>query len=196
MIPLLQNLRVLEIFYTFVETFIMKYLTIILNSLFWFSCSNYQVNSKDLKTPDLAEILYSEIEFLNKEQHILFLDSTHNLDSLEDELRMLVSFDIDSVDLKKYETFYYDCNELQRKMWKGDNSIISISTFKTKIDKNNINLVRISINKEKINAELLTIESGPLEYLKVNKKVYNPVYESRIVGLNESIKLFKSKICK
>lgn len=196
MIPLLQNLRVLEIFYTFVETFIMKYLTIILNSLFWFSCSNYQVNSKDLKTPDLAEILYSEIEFLNKEQHILFLDSTHNLDSLEDELRMLVSFDIDSVDLKKYETFYYDCNELQRKMWKSDNSIISISTFKTKIDKNNINLVRISINTEKINAELLTIESGPLEYLKVNKKVYNPIYESRIVGLNESIKLFKSKICK
>jgi hypothetical protein len=160
------------------------------------SCSNRTRENQEIGTPDLTEIIYSEIEYLDKEHKILFFQADKQKDNLKElkaDLRQLMKFDIDSTNLNQFRQTIQDCDGVRQRIWRNENFTLTISDFETTEQENQIELTRIDIDSQNDHLELLTVLGEPLEYLKINEKNHNPTYESRIVGLDEAIKKLKEK---
>lgn len=161
-----------------------------------FSCSDATTEYQDLGTPDLAEMVYSEIELLNKQHIILFFNSeneTYNLKDLKTELLQLIRFDIDSTSLNQFLQSQSHCDGLHQKIWSSDNFTLTYLSYEVKSQKNEIELMKINIDSDNDKVELLTVSGQPLEYLIINDRKYVPTYESRIIGLDEAIEEFFKK---
>ena len=160
------------------------------------SCSDKKILDQKIGTPNLTELINSQIEYLDREHIILFLQQTdngkNNLKNLKDDLRQLIKFDIASTNLNQFQQTIQDCNGVQQRIWSNKNYTLIISNFKT----NQIELVKVNINSKDDQAEFLAALRNPLEYLTINDIKYNPSYESRMIGLDEAIKQFKEKNCR
>lgn len=156
------------------------------------SCSDTHETANPIGIPNLGEIISAQIKYLDLEHKVLvyYNDSRSiNLDTLKQAIRDLARYDIDSLNLSEFNQSEFECDDLIKKVWSNHAYTLSISTIETSTTEQNIpiRLVRIDILSDEEKIELLTKPNEPLEYLKMNNQVFNPVYESRAIGLDEAI---------
>ncbi|MCB9234096.1 MAG: hypothetical protein H6581_20740 [Bacteroidia bacterium] len=171
-------------------------LMLISGLLLMVGCRESKPETAEIPLPELTKILNSQILLLKFEHGIIFRDYEGNkakadVSELISILSALKEFEIKKARLEEFTFQSKECGGKLTKTWLGPDFQLRISQLMV----NKIRIQEINIRAEGLRAEFLFANDGPLDYLKVNEKRYQAIYESRMIGLDEAISLYWATGC-
>ncbi|MEM6806556.1 MAG: hypothetical protein AAF696_34470, partial [Bacteroidota bacterium] len=167
----------------------------LLSLLLIVGCSLYAKTKAPIKLPKISSLITDQIHvFQQEEKHglawIRYCGSDQKLSpqNLLTDLEQLMDFDIDALQISNYQYQEREKGRLKIRDWKSTSEHIFIWEYESGAEDCGIKLIELSICNPKGEFYLFAPEQGPIQKFEFLDRKYCPVYESRLLGLDEAIR--------
>jgi len=167
---------------------------LLLSLLLIAGCSLYAKTKDPIKLPKISSLITEQIHaFKQEKKHgLAWIDSCGSDQKLTPQnlmvdLEKLIDFDIDAQKMSNYKYQEREKGKLKISEWKSSSDHILMGEYESGAKDCGIKLIELSICNQKGEFHLFAPIQGPIQKLEFLDRKYCPVYESRLLGLDEAI---------